>query len=185
MGSVAKRRVNEVVNIPEVVRLAMEEFDSDKDKVIRALTLRTRNPDLNDAFRALGIQQAVRSHQGRERHGQIEEPSRGRPSAFAGPRRIATPEEIQTRTDLIVAKKLWWDRVTLFGGNVTLANATRREVFASARAHGGQEQGNRNMREFYEDVGKRMLKADQTVSAQLTIAKVLELAQVHNIIPGG
>jgi hypothetical protein len=163
------------LNVTDIVRQTMEEVSGNKDDALRLLTLRRNDPAVNEAFRVLGIKQAIRQLQTGERH----------TAEFFSERPVRTvnEKEVAARAALRAADKLFWDAHTLFGGRVVLRDAVRADLRESADQFGKMEKGNRNMRLFHSALANGLPNDVKTVSDFYAAAKVVEIAQRYEVIP--
>lgn len=170
----------DVICIRDIVRDAMEAKRYDRKAAIELLQT-TTDPEINEAFRILGIEQAMRNFQNNDRHGASEREPEPPPIHH---RVNMSPEAVQARADRSLARRLWWDRASLYGGDVLLGNATRRDLLVSAGEFGKQEQGNKNVRLFHEDLAKRMPASGKPVKVRdfFTVDKVIERAKAHGVL---
>lgn len=171
-------------NLREHVRKLFDEENYSKENAAASL-VKCRDPVVNEALRLLGIDQAVRTFQTSERHAaESKDPpvSEQAREPFRGSRIAMDPEAIKARADMRIARRLFWDRHTLFGGNTLLGDANRKDLAVSAQEFGKYEQGNRNMRKFHEDIADRLSNDKKVVRDSMSIEVVLERAKVHHVI---
>lgn len=174
----------ETVNLSNVVRQAFENAGWNKQRVIAELRS-CKDPATNEAFRILGIDQAVRYFQTTHRHAD-QDPIDAELNKFetGGKQRSHThnADAVAARHNIKAAVREWWDRATLYGGEILLGDATRGQLQTSAEEFGKLESGNRNMRKFHGDLAERMPNDRKKVREAITLEVVMTRARAHHVI---
>lgn len=159
----------------DAVAEAMEICNGDRDSAIQYLIKADNDFDLNEAFRVLGIMQAVRSYTTQARHGYTPDAHRERvvPGPVNGSVRRVKIE--QHREQVQTAKVAIKDTLTkfmemhkLFGGRVSLARATRGDFQNSIESYDAQEAGARRMKLFHTDCRDELPKGSLTATLKPT-----------------
>lgn len=137
-----------MTNYLHKAREYMDKF-SDPARAARALVSDAgRDTVLRDALLLLGAQQAVRNAltSGRSRNN------------------IPVLPSVAGR----IARQRWMDTYTLFGGTITLAKATAKDLADSARAHLTQADGHKKSADFEFAVAQRLERTGKTVEQVFT-----------------